>query len=75
MRVEVRVVVAIARAHGEIRGRWAPAGVRVERSSSRPALAYLRWDVIAVSGPEVDLNAKRSRFHHDIVSAAVHVEI
>lgn len=75
MRIKVFVIAAKARPHGEIRGRYTPTEVRVERSSCRPALAYLRWDKIdKVSRPEIDLNAERSRFHHDVVSTAVHVE-
>ena len=69
--VKVIVVVAKIRAHGEIGGRDTPTRVRVERSSS---LAYLRWYVGAVPRPEVDLNAERSRSHHDEVSTTVHIE-
>ena len=75
MRIKVFVIAAKTRPHGEIRGRYTPTEVRVERSSCRLALAYLRWDKIdEVSRPEVDLNAERSRFHHDVVPTAVHVE-
>jgi hypothetical protein len=72
--VKVIGVVAKVRAHGEIGGRGTPTGVRVERSSSCPELAYLRWYVGAVSRPEVDLNAKRLRSHHGEESTTVHVE-
>jgi hypothetical protein len=69
------IVVAKARGHGEISGGDTPTGVRVERSASRPALAYLRWYVDAVvSRPEIDANAKHTRSHHDVISTALRIE-
>jgi hypothetical protein len=69
------IVVAKAREHGEISGGDTPTGVRVKRSSSRPALAYLLWYVDAVvSRPEIDANAEHSRSHHDVISTALHIE-
>jgi hypothetical protein len=63
------IIVTKVRGHGEISGGDTPTGVRVKRSSFRPALAYLRWYVDAVvSGPEIDANAEHSRSHHDVIS-------
>jgi hypothetical protein len=72
MRVKELVVIAIARFHREVRGRWTPSGVRDKRYS-RPRLpqCYLRWDIGAISWPEPDLNAVIPRFRHDVVSAAI----
>jgi len=75
MRVKELIVIAIARFHREVRGRWTPSRVRDERFS-RPRLpqCYLRWDIGAISWPEPDLNAVISRFRHDIVSATIVVK-
>ena len=75
MHVKMSVVVGKAREHGEVSGWYAPTGIRVERSSFRPALAYLLWYVGAVvMRPEVDPDAECSRSHHDVVSTALHIE-
>jgi hypothetical protein len=75
VRVKVFVVVTIIQEKGEVCGRYTPTGIRLKQSSSRPALAYLRWYVDAVvSRPEIDLNAEHSRSHHDVVSTAIHVK-
>ena len=69
------IVVAKARGHGEIGGGDTPTGVRVKRSSSGSALAYLLWYIDAVvSRPEIDTNAEHSRSHHDVISTAPHIE-
>jgi hypothetical protein len=74
VRVKVFVVVTIVRVKGEICGRYTPTGIQVKRTSSRPALEYLRRYVGAVSRPEIDLNAEHSRSHHGVVSTAIHIE-
>jgi hypothetical protein len=74
VRVKVFLVVAKARAHREISGRFTPSKVRVERSSSRSALAYLGWHGDAISRPEVHPNAERWRSHRGEVSTIVHIE-
>jgi hypothetical protein len=75
VRVKVFVVVTIVRVKGETCGRYTPTGINLKRSSSRPALEYLRrYAGAIVSRPEIDLNAEHSRSHHGVVSTAIHIE-
>jgi hypothetical protein len=72
MRFKVLVVIAMAGVHRERRGWLTPS--RVRRESISPALGNLRWDVGAVSRPEIDVNATIWRPLHNIISSAIVVK-
>ena len=69
------VIVTIIREKGETYGRHTPTGIQIKQSSSRSALAHLRWYIDAVvSRPEIDLHTEHSRSHHDVVSTVIHIK-